>query len=242
LAGRQALGSLYYSAVYDGIAQGYHPRLAVEIPLDFQVGAGAPVRWRVHGKTSSDSPAPVRLVLPHEAAASKALVRRTVQNRGAVFVFLAREVIRRYDVAGEHAVRAGIRRNGVERGTAQRERHLAAGRPLTMRTLMDDFDDAWEWRDEGYLSDGVWFQDCTFCPHIPIWKELDALDLGYIYDVEIHQAQFRAYNPEIRVQWETLQTRGARECRFRFEIPSLRTPSDPHFVGPTDRGIVEATK
>lgn len=240
-AGRQDLARDYYAHTYGGIAEGYDSDLRVDVPSVLSIRPGTMVTWWVEGHPPNDlaALAPIKsLPVLQDPMATGALVRRTVQNRGALYVMVAREAIHRFDVAGEHAVREGIRRDGRERGDRQRERHVEAGRPLTLLNLMSDFDvptqHAWEWRDE-YLSDGVWFQDCTFCPHIPVWKELDALDLGYIYDVEIHQSQFRAYNPEIRVQWETLQTRGSKECRFRFTIPSLQQPDEPQFVGPIDR-------
>lgn len=46
------------------------------------------------------------------------------------------------------------------------------------------------------------------------------MEIGRIYDYEFHIAQFRAFNPAIRLRWESLQTRGDAVCAFRFTLPS----------------------
>lgn len=144
----------------------------------------------------------------------------TVKNRAAQFYFFAVEAISSYDATGEAAVREGTRRFARERGETLRDQHVASGLPLNLQTMMSDFDyggeGVWKFND-GDLSPHAWSQDCTYCPFAEMWREFDdGLQIGYIYDLEFHVAEFQAYNPRIRVMWEKLQTRGDSVCSFRF--------------------------
>ncbi|WP_342709850.1 L-2-amino-thiazoline-4-carboxylic acid hydrolase [Bradyrhizobium sp. B124] len=163
------------------------------------------------------------------------LIRRSSRNAGALYMFVAREVIRAYDAAGEQLVREGVRGFGRERGLALREKHLREGRELNMKTLMLDWDgplvSTWVFKDEGYLSEGTWHQDCVYCPYADVWSQFgnEGLDLGYLYDVELHTTLYQTYHPQTLVRWESLKTRGDHVCRFRFSIPDLVGPEDPQF-------------
>jgi len=85
----------------------------------------------------------------------------------------------------------------------------------------------------GILTEGLWHQDCTACPYADVWGEFGsrALDLGYLYDNEMHSTYFREYHPDMVLQFAAIKTRGDPVCRFRVSMPSRTVPGDPQFEG-----------
>ena len=167
-------------------------------------------------------------------SAARALQIETMRCRGAMFVCVARALIDRFDAAGERAVRTATRRYATLRGQAARAKHLAEGVELNLKNFVDDYDNpmsVWGWEDNAILTPGRWHANCNFCPHVSAWRELDELELGYIYDYEVHVSLFTSYEPETRVQWDELQSRGDATCQFRFEIPRLLGPAEEAFGG-----------
>lgn len=150
------------------------------------------------------------------------LIRQSSVHNGALYFFIARALIREFDATGEVCVRRAVREVGVERGTILRERHLAAGKPLNMRSLMEDWDgplvSVWQWRNQGSLTELEWKQDCTWCPYAAAWTQFGAegLQIGYLYDVELHTTMYNTYLPGITVRWDGLKTRGDVICGFRI--------------------------
>jgi hypothetical protein len=170
-----------------------------------------------------------------------AMVRATSRNAGALYMFVAREVIRVYDATGEQVIRDGVRRIGRERGTVLKELHQSEGKPLTLKSLMLDWDgplvSTWVFEDNEYLSDGVWHHDCRYCPYADVWAEFghQGLALGLLYDVELHTTMYQTYHPGTIVRWDALKTRGDHLCKFRISIPELMSPNDPHYTRPAGR-------
>jgi hypothetical protein len=91
----------------------------------------------------------------------------------------------------------------------------------------------------GTLTEGLWHQDCTVCPYADVWSEFGprALDLGYLYDNEMHSTYFKEYHPDMLVQFAAIKTRGDSVCRFRVSMPSRMLPGDPQFEGYTGRDV-----
>jgi hypothetical protein len=85
------------------------------------------------------------------------------------------------------------------------------------------------YRGSGYLSDGVWHADCTYCPLAEVWAEegAEGLRLGYLFDAPNHRGLFESYHPGVVVRWDSVKSRGDRVCKFRFSIPELMTSDDP---------------
>lgn len=233
--GRLDLAELYYQSVYPGIAAGYDEAAGVNLPPEPPTPRSEwQVTWTYRGATDVSPPEP-RQDIFHRPAEAIALLRRTSQNNGALYMYIAREIIEQFDAMGELLIREGVRGIGRERGTILRERHKAQGLPLNLKTLMDDWDgplvSVWQWKDQGYLSEGTWHQDCTYCPYADVWAEEgeEGLALGYLYDLEMHTTMYQTYHPGAVVQWEQLKTRGDPVCKFRFSIPDLANPEDPKF-------------
>ena len=90
--------------------------------------------------------------------------------------------------------------------------------------MMDDYDlpkiSVWQ-HDESklQLSEMRMLDTCTFCPYAEVWKELDGLDVGYIYDYEFHLTIYQAYLPGTLVEFDGVQTKGDPVCNFRFTSP-----------------------
>jgi hypothetical protein len=177
----------------------------------------------------------MRLSLGSKSAV-QALQVETMRCRGAMFVCVARALIDRFDAAGERAVRTATRGYASERGHVARAKHLAEGIEINLKNFVDDYDNpmsVWGWDDGAVLTPGRWHATCNFCPHVSAWKELDELELGYLYDFEVHVSLFTSYDPETRVQWDELQSRGDPTCQFRFEIPRLLGEGEDAFAGHT---------
>lgn len=158
--------------------------------------------------------------------AGSQLLGATSANRGALIVFLGRAAERAFGADGEEMFRVAIRGFGAERGDAMRLSHLTEDRSLDLTNMMKLYDsggneDVWQYRDEGVLTPSEWTQDCTFCPFVQAWKDLDGLRYGEIYDHEFHVSQFKAYQRDIQVRWGQLQSRGDATCEFRFSMPRL---------------------
>jgi hypothetical protein len=228
----------YWSGLLQGMPAGYDEVL--ELSADDRPGAP----WSIHanydgapsGKTSAANVlAGIRDVFTDPPRAL-GLVRGTSRNAGALYMFIAREVIRLWDATGEQVIREGVRGIGRERGSVLKEKHLREGKPLNLRSLMLDWDgplvSTWVFNGEGYLSEGTWHQDCRYCPYADVWGEFgkEGLDLGLIYDVELHTTMYQTYHPGTIVRWEQLKTRGDHLCKFRFSIPELASPNDPEYV------------
>jgi hypothetical protein len=234
----------YWSALLRGMPAGYDERLALacaNAPL------GAP--WTIHAKfggtaggkrNTAEVTARIRDVFSDPAGALT-LVRGTSRNAGALYMFIAREVIRAWDATGEQVIREGVRGIGRERGSVLRNKHEREGKPLNLKTLMLDWDgpliSTWVFNGEGYLSEGAWHQDCRYCPYADVWGEFgkEGLDLGLLYDIELHTTMYQTYHPGTIVRWEQLKTRGDHLCKFRFSIPELASPNDPEYVRPADQ-------
>jgi hypothetical protein len=152
-----------------------------------------------------------------------ALLKATSEGRGSLLVFLGREADQAYGADGEQMYREAVRAFGAERGAAMRLDHLSRGLSLDLQNMLERYDsggneDVWEYRDEGFLSPQQWSQDCTYCPFVRPWQDLDGLRYGEIYDHEFHVAQFKAYRDDIEVRWGQLQSRGDATCEFRFSV------------------------
>ena len=149
-------------------------------------------------------------------------------------------MIRVWDATGEQLIREGVRGIGRERGSVLRDKHIREGKPLNLKTLMMDWDgplvSTWVF-NEGYLSDGAWHQDCRYCPYADVWAEFgkEGLDLGLLYDVELHTTMYQTYHPGTIVRWDALKTRGDHLCKFRISIPELASPNDPEYKNPDNR-------
>jgi len=239
--GRPQLLHRYWAGLLRGMPAGYDDKLALTCP---DVALGAP--WRIEaaykgnpgGKIDAEhARASIRDIFA-EPARALALVRSTSRNAGALYMFIAREVIRRWDATGELIIREGVRGIARERGSVIRERHLREGKSLNLKSLMLDWDgplvSTWVFTDEGYLSEGTWHQDCRYCPYADVWSEFgtEGLALGLLYDVELHPTMYETYHPGTVVRWEALKTRGDHLCKFRVSIPELVSPNDPEYRPP----------
>ena len=56
------------------------------------------------------------------------------------------------------------------------------------------------------------------------------LDLGLLYDIELHTTMYQTYHPGTIVRWDALKTRGDHLCKFRISIPELASPNDPEYA------------
>jgi hypothetical protein len=234
--GLQSLARRYYETIYPAIAEAVGAQ--VELPAEGpDLVSPWTVSWSVQGAPAGAEGPARSTVLEDGDEAMETLVLGSKLN-GALYYFLADQLTKRFDMAGEALLRENIRSLGRERAAAQLERHAGMGLPRDLVTLQNHWDgnlvSVWVF-DPGYLSPGTWHQDCSWCPYYVTWESFGkrGLALGYIYDYELHPTLYRAYHPDCIVQFEAIKTRGDSHCRFRVSIPSLQKPGEPSFPGYT---------
>lgn len=224
----------YYCGMLPAIADGLGFKVEFDaMSLDLQ--SPWSVLW-----TAPDAPdGPSRTIhsrIFDDRETSLEMTRQTAMNNGAIYYFCADEETKRFDMVGESALRHHCQQLGVERARRQKAAHLAAGWELNLKTLMENWDgqlvSLWQFAP-GILTKGLWHQDCTVCPYANVWGEFGrrALDLGYLYDNEMHSTYFREYHPDMLVQFAAIKTRGDHVCSFRVSMPSKMLPGDPQFEG-----------
>lgn len=238
--GGAELARLYYSTVWPGIAAALGARVEFDIDaLDLRKPWAA--TWSVDAADDAED-RPLHSAIFDRADESIAMARRSSMNNGALYYFCADEETKRLDMLGEAALREQVRSLAHERADRQKAAHLAAGWDLNVKTLMEHWDgqliSIWQFAP-GLLTEGTWHQDCTWCPYAAAWSELGkrALDLGYIYDYELHPTYYRRYHPEMIVQFEGIKTRGDPLCKFRISLPSRQRPGEPGFAGYAGRDV-----
>jgi len=234
------IARLYYRGLLPGLAEG----LGVAVDFDaalLDLRRPWSVTWRVDSAADSP-PGPVDSRLFDRLGDAVEVARRTAMNNGALYYFCADEQTKRFDMLGEAELRQEVRDLAHERADRQKAAHLAAGWDLNVKTLMDHWDgqliSIWQFAP-GLLTEGTWHQDCTWCPYAAIWGEFGkrGLDLGYIYDYELHPTYYRRYHPDMVVQFEGIKTRGDATCKFRISLPSKQRPGEPRFPGYTGKDV-----
>jgi len=234
------IARLYYRGVLPGLAEGLGASVAFDAAL-LDLRRPWTVTWRV--ESAPDGPrAPVHSRIFDRLGDAVEMARRTAMNNGALYYFCADEETKRFDMLGEAELRQQVRDLAHERADRQQTAHLAAGWDLNVKTLMDHWDgqliSIWQFAP-GLLTEGTWHQDCAWCPYAAVWGEFGrrGLDLGYIYDYELHPTYYRRYHPDMRVQFEGIKTRGDASCKFRISMPSKQHPGEPPFVGYTGSDV-----
>ncbi|MGH6719605.1 MAG: L-2-amino-thiazoline-4-carboxylic acid hydrolase [Alphaproteobacteria bacterium] len=235
-----AIARLVYAGVLPGLADALGATVAFDIE---RLDLARPWTFTITVPNAPDGPAAtLRSAVFDSLEAGVALARRTSMNNGALYYFTADAATRVLDMPGEAAVRAAVRALAHERADRQKQAHLAAGWPLNVKTLMEHWDgqlvSIWQF-EPGLLTEGTWHQDCSWCPYAQAWRELGprALDLGYIYDYELHPTYYRRYHPDMTVQFEAIKTRGDSHCKFRISMPTKQKPGEPGFKGYTGQDV-----
>ncbi len=230
------LARLYYSEVLPGIAKALGAEVAFDVSA-LTLETPWRVTWRV-GSAPAGAEGPVHSHIFDDDDRATDMARRTSMNNGALYYFCADEETKTFDMLGEGKLREAVRALAWERADGQIEWHSEMGWQLNVETLMDHWDgqlvSIWQFAP-GLLTEGTWHQDCTWCPYAAAWEGLGkrALDLGYLYDYELHPTYYKRYHPEMIVQFEAIKTRGDSMCKFRVSLPSKQKPGEPAFPGYT---------
>ena len=226
--------ALYWPALMAGIVHGYDEALAMsmsdplEQPWSLRLSQAGPAGQDADLRLGRIEQDPVRLL---------EMSRRTSGLIAAVQMYVSRELVRRFDAAGEEAVRQAAYQFGAERGSAIRRSHEQAGIPITLESFAskaglqerDPSEAVFVFSDQQYVSAGAYYLDCTYCPLQEVWsyEGAEGLRLGYLFDASNHRGLFQSYHPETIVRWDTVKSRGDTVCRFRFTVPSLLRPGEP---------------
>lgn len=218
----RSLARVYYTAMLQGFAAGFGRDIVIEHP---KYGPDLKSLWTVRFTMPGDAGrGPLESDSLADRTPAMALLMQTNRNFAALYTFLARAVMAGPSLSGEKAIRSGTRAFGVDRGERLKARHVAEGKPINMRTVELDYDlpaiSVWGYRhDETVLTDTRLDLTCTFCPFAQVWDELDANDIGWMYDYEFHVAQYQAYLPGMIVEFDGVKTLGSATCKFRFRMP-----------------------
>lgn len=224
----------YWRNLLLGIAEGYDERLAVEwTELDREPWS---VTWTFAGAPAEPAAEPLPDVFETPVKAVE-LIRRTTGVLAAQQMYVSRELVREFDATGEDIVRQAAYGFGSERGAAIRELHLEQGIPINLKSFAsgaglqerDPAEAIFVMRDEGHISDGTWYIDCTYCPLAEVWSSegAEGLRLGFLFDAPNHRGLLESYHPGTVVRWHAVKSRGDATCKFRFTIPELMTADDP---------------
>ncbi|MCD8370153.1 MAG: L-2-amino-thiazoline-4-carboxylic acid hydrolase [Clostridiales bacterium] len=118
-------------------------------------------------------------------------------NYTVLYSFLCREVMDAFGVEGERAVREGTRRYGRDRGQCSRERHMALGVKVNMKSLFsvggDLPPDPRFRRELQELNPEERVSHTLVCPMAEIWKRYGEREIGRIYCEEFHPACYNHY-------------------------------------------------
>jgi hypothetical protein len=231
---------LHWQHVLAGMAEGFDEQAAVSCDP-----AGTSP-WRMTWTHPAPATEPEGELDDAFAAADRYIevARRATGLIAALQMYPAMELIDTFDASAEEAVREAAFAFGAERGAALRDRHLAEGIPVNLQTMSqtlgerDPLGAIFAIRGPAYSSPGLSQFDCTYCPLADVWAQQgsEGLNLGYLFDMELHRGLVETFRPGAVVRWDALKTRGDAMCRFRFSIPELVTPEEAELLAPsTDR-------
>ncbi len=131
---------------------------------------------------------------------------------------LADGIVRTAGIEGEQALREGIRKYGIERGTKMRQRHQELRMKLNLENLFTYFDlpsDPRFKREKISLNPQQRLSYTLTCPIADQWIRDGKKALGRIYCEEFHHACFGAYAPKSQTNLaKTLTEDGDNYCCF----------------------------
>jgi hypothetical protein len=239
LLGHDCAGAaaVYWPALLAGVAEGYDRALAVSVGDPLEQPWSIRLSWAAQSDPSGRA-ADLRLGhIEQDPVRLLEMSRLTAGRIAAVQMYISRELVRRFDAAGEEAVRQAAYQFGAERGSAIRRSHEQAGIPITLESFAskaglqerDPSEAVFVFSERQYVSAGAYYLDCTFCPLQEVWSHegAEGLRLGYLFDASNHRGLFQSYHPETIVRWDSVKSRGDSVCRFRFTVPSLLRPGEP---------------
>lgn len=147
-----------------------------------------------------------------------------------LYYHIAHSLIRDFGIKGEKAIRVGLRKYGVDRGTALRKLHIENGYPINMYTLFSVYDlpdDPRCRRRSIRLNKSERLSETLVCPIADLWISYGAKDLGRIYCEEFHHAMYGAYAAGTQVNLgQTLTQEGDSHCRFSVYYREANTEGD----------------
>lgn len=135
-----------------------------------------------------------------------------------LYMCIAKEVIDQQGIAGESALRAGIREFGYDRSRNLVKRHKELGLKLNMENLFTYGDlpgDPRFKRERIALNPQERISNTLVCPIADMWKRNNATWIGRIYCEEFHHACYGSYAPHVQVNLsKTLTEKYDDHCSF----------------------------
>jgi hypothetical protein len=153
----------------------------------------------------------------------------TPTHHALLFAWLARAVIRRAGKSqGEAIVRQAVRRYGEQRGRRMAMRALSDGQALTMNAYMA----YGEWRAAAGQADSAMVQEFPLpigqvyrCPWHEAWEDQDVMAYGRLYCLEVDHALVRGFNPDLRLDINSIKSAGDDFCEFAYYGADLSEPA-----------------
>jgi hypothetical protein len=149
-----------------------------------------------------------------------------------LYGYVAQQLIADCGERGEKAVREAIRRFGIDRATASREKHLAAGAKINMLnlfTLYHDLPGDPRFRRElQEINPQERVSHTLVCPVADVWKAHGQTSIGRIYCEEFHPACYNAYAygyTYVNLA-KTLTQEGDEYCAFNVVLRPENLPED----------------
>lgn len=149
-----------------------------------------------------------------------------------MYALLSRQIMDELGAQGEAIVREATRRYGADRGVKRREKHLALGVKINMKSLFgvcsDLPPDPRFRRDRLSLTEEERNSHTLVCPMAEVWDRYGVRKIGRIYCEEFHRACYQAYAfgyTQVNLA-RTLTEDGDEYCDFHIVLRPDNLPAE----------------
>ncbi len=217
-------GHMFCDEFHQACVSSYHPDGYVVIPENLMKGDPAckfswimpPQAKEIEfgpvtelGKRLSDN---YRASSPHEVAVLA--LKRTVRILAGRYLTLARELVTEFGDQGEEVLCNGLRSWAHNRGDILQEQHESSSLQQSAATLFNNFDVPYPffWDASETHTETTYRLEVFRCPLSEVWRELDGLDLGYIYCRETYPAILESYGIKKNLALRSCICKGDEKC------------------------------
>jgi hypothetical protein len=198
-------GHMFCDEFHQACVSSYHPDGYVVIPENLMKGDSAcKFSWIMAPQTQEIEFGPVtelgkRLAdnygatSPHEAAVQA--LKRTVRILAGRYLTLARELVTAFGDQGEEVLCNGLQSWAHKRGGILHEQHESLSLQQSAATIFNNFDVPYQflWDASETNNKSIYRLEVFRCPLSETWRELDGLDLGYVYCRETYRPILESY-------------------------------------------------
>ena len=149
-----------------------------------------------------------------------------IPHHANLFALIYRSAYEQYGEKGGLAVDEGTKLYGMQRGMRMAKRAVRDRQPLTMENYLA----YGEWEDKSGLSKSeitqtspVYYMECQICGWCEAWKDAGLLEYGRHYCDYVDKSLVRGFNPGLKLDIESVISKGDRCCGFKWNGFKLET-------------------